>query len=94
MVLQAISIELQTTHLNNFYIRYSLSFNSDEEDQQTARNCGYADLVDTDECDSNPDGVLCVCTTDYCNGATGSEAFSGVVAVALFVSVLSYIGGK
>ena len=68
-----------------------MSYTADDEDQQTARNCGYTDLTDTDECNENPDGILCVCTTDYCNGATGaSEAFSGVVAAALIVSVLSY----
>ena len=72
------------------YWVYTMSYTADEEDQQTARNCGYADLTDTDECNENPDGILCVCTTDYCNGAGSSKAFSGVVAAALIVSVLSF----
>merc|ERR1712117_432388 len=60
-----------------------------DEDKQTARNCGFTEKADTNECIDNNDGELCVCTTDYCNGAGSLTALSGIVTVALIVSTLS-----
>merc|ERR1719195_1589624 len=48
----------------------------DEADKQTARNCGYNTQSNYDKCEmDDEDNELCVCTSDYCNGAGSSKAF-------------------